>query len=59
MASPYLLLEFIAVCIYAILGARRSIFTYRPQIFQWLNRLSGTLLIGFGAMLAFVRCPPM
>lgn len=57
LGATFLLLELVAIGIYAALGARLGSATNGARGFKWFNRVSGTLMIGFGVMLAFVRRP--
>jgi threonine/homoserine/homoserine lactone efflux protein len=57
LGATFLVLELVAICIYAALGARLGTLANGAKAFRWLNRISGTLMIGFGVMLAFVRRP--
>jgi threonine/homoserine/homoserine lactone efflux protein len=57
LGATFLLLELIAIAIYAAIGARLGTFTNAAGRFRWFNRASGTLMIGFGLLLAFLRRP--
>jgi len=57
LGATFLLLELIAIAIYAAIGARLGTFTNAAGRFRWFNRVSGTLMIGFGLLLAFLRRP--
>ncbi|SAL74568.1 lysine exporter protein LysE/YggA [Caballeronia terrestris] len=57
LGATFLLLELVAIAIYAALGARLGSVTNGARGFKWFNRVSGALMIGFGVMLAFVRRP--
>lgn len=57
LGATFLLLELIAIAIYAAIGARLGSFTNAAGRFRWFNRASGTLMIGFGLLLAFLRRP--
>ena len=57
LGTTFLLLELVAIAIYAALGARLGTLTHSAQRFRWLNRVSGAAMIGFGLILAFVRRP--
>jgi threonine/homoserine/homoserine lactone efflux protein len=59
LGATFLLLELVAIFIYAQLGARLGTLSRGARGFAWFNRISGTLMIGFGVMLAFVRRPAM
>jgi threonine/homoserine/homoserine lactone efflux protein len=57
LGATFLLLELVAIAIYAAIGARLGTFANNAQGFRWFNRASGTLMIGFGLVLAFLRRP--
>ena len=53
----FLLLELVAIAIYAALGTRLRAITGNASRFRTLNRISGGLMIGFGVMLALASRP--
>ncbi len=57
LGVTFLLLELAAIAIYAVIGARLRSLTTNPNGFVWLNRASGSLMIGFGVLLATLRRP--
>ncbi|MDR5738685.1 MULTISPECIES: LysE family translocator [unclassified Caballeronia] len=57
LGTIFLLLELVAIVIYAALGARLTSLSRGARRLGWFNRASGALMIGFGLMLAFVRRP--
>jgi len=57
LGTTFLLLELVAIGIYAALGARLGAVAHRTQAFRWLNRVSGSMMIGFGVTLALLRRP--
>ncbi|MCI1695573.1 LysE family translocator [Aneurinibacillus aneurinilyticus] len=57
MGIIYLILEAAAVAIYALVGARLGAYVKSANAFRWINRLSGSLMITFGVLLAFARKP--
>jgi threonine/homoserine/homoserine lactone efflux protein len=57
LGAIFLLLELVAIIIYATLGARLGTLSSGARGFRWFNRVSGSLMIGFGIMLAFIRRP--
>ena len=57
LGATFLLLELVAIVIYAALGARLRSLSRGARGFTWFNRVSGALMIGFGVMLTFVRRP--
>lgn len=57
LGATFLVLELVAIAVYALIGARLRFITANPQGFVWLNRASGSLMVGFGMLLAVVRRP--
>lgn len=57
LGATFLLLEGVAIGIYAALGARLGAVANQPRVFRWLNRVSGSMMIGFGVTLALLRRP--
>jgi threonine/homoserine/homoserine lactone efflux protein len=57
LGATFLMLELVAIAIYALIGARLRFITVNPKGFIWLNRISGSLMVGFGMLLALVRRP--
>jgi threonine/homoserine/homoserine lactone efflux protein len=57
LGATFLVLELVAIAAYALIGARLRFITASPKGFVWLNRASGSLMIGFGMLLAVVRRP--
>ncbi|PUA19336.1 LysE family translocator [Glaciimonas sp. PCH181] len=57
LGATFLLLELVAIAIYALIGARLRIFTNSAKGFRWFNRVSGSMMIAFGVVLAFLRRP--
>lgn len=57
LGAIFLLLELVAIIIYAALGPRLGTLSRGARGFKWFNRVSGSLMIGFGIMLAFIRRP--
>jgi len=57
LGATFLAFELVAIAIYAMLGARLGALGGRRSGLRWFNRASGTLMIVFGAMLAFVKRP--
>lgn len=51
------MLELVAIVTYAVIGARLRSLATNPKGFMWLNRASGSLMIGFGVLLAMLRRP--
>ncbi len=57
IGATYLLLELVAITIYAAIGARLGSITTSARGFVWFNRVTGSMMIGFGILLAFLRRP--
>ena len=61
LGVSFLVLEVVAMAIYAAIGARLGSVVMGGSkggsAFRWFNRASGSLMICFGLMLAFVRRP--
>lgn len=57
LGATFLMLELVAIAIYALIGARLRFLIVNPKGFVWLNRISGSLMIGFGTWLALLRRP--
>lgn len=57
LGTTFLGLELVAIAIYSVIGARLRFLTTNPKGFVWLNRASGSLMVGFGILLALVRRP--
>ncbi|WP_147182206.1 MULTISPECIES: LysE family translocator [Alphaproteobacteria] len=53
----FLLLELAAIAIYSLIGSHLGRFATNSKAFSWMNRLSGGMMIAFGAMLALARRP--
>jgi threonine/homoserine/homoserine lactone efflux protein len=63
-ASSYLLLgltflvfELVAIALYALLGARMRRLADGSRAMRCFNRVSGSMMVGFGLILAFTRRP--
>lgn len=57
IGATYLVLEMVAITIYAAIGARLGSVTTSARGFVWFNRVTGSMMIGFGILLAFLRRP--
>lgn len=57
VGAVFLVFEVIAVFLYAVLGHRLNRLSRNKNVFGWLNRLSGTTMIGFGVALLLTRRP--
>ncbi|WP_193557368.1 LysE family translocator [Microvirga pakistanensis] len=55
LGMVFLMLEVVAVLLYAVLGHRLNRLSRNRTVFGWLNRLSGATMIGFGVALLFTR----
>lgn len=53
----FLVLEIVAVFLYAMLGHRLNRLSRNKGAFNWLNRISGATMIGFGVALLLTRRP--
>lgn len=57
LGALFLVFEMCAVILYAIAGRHLGRLADHPKAAQWLNRTSGSMMIGFGLLLAFARKP--
>ncbi|MEW6343747.1 MAG: LysE family translocator [Paraburkholderia sp.] len=57
LGSTFLVLELVAIAIYAVIGSRLGMLANGSRGFRWFNRVSGSVMIGFGVLLAFLRRP--
>ena len=57
LGSTFLMFELVAIAIYAVIGARLGTLANGSRGFGWFNRVSGSVMIGFGLLLAFLRRP--
>jgi len=57
LGAIFLLLELVAIALYAALGARLGKLANKARALRWLNRASGLSMIGFGTALALLRRP--
>jgi threonine/homoserine/homoserine lactone efflux protein len=53
----FLMFEVVAIVAYAFIGAKLGRFILNSNGLKWFNRVSGTLMIGFGLALMFTRKP--
>lgn len=51
----FLLLEVIAIAVYAYVGTRLSGVMQNARGLRWINRISGSMMIGFGVLLAMAK----
>ncbi|PWR23993.1 LysE family translocator [Zavarzinia compransoris] len=57
LGATFLVLEAVAIALYALIGARLGAAMARGRAMAWFNRISGSLMILFGVLLAFTRRP--
>lgn len=57
LGATFLVLEAVAVLLYAVLGSRLNRLRRNRNVFGWLNKLSGMTMIGFGIALLLTRRP--
>ncbi|RZL97542.1 MAG: LysE family translocator [Variovorax sp.] len=57
LGATFLVLETVAIALYALLGARMRTLARGGRALRWFNRASGGTMIGFGLLLAVARRP--
>jgi len=57
LGATFLVLELVAISVYAVIGARLGTLVSSSRGLRWFNRVSGSTMIGFGLLLAFLRRP--
>jgi threonine/homoserine/homoserine lactone efflux protein len=57
MGVTFLVLETVAMLAYAAIGTRLKLVTRNARAFGWFNRISGSMMILFGALLILARRP--
>lgn len=57
LGLSFLALEMVAIALYALLGARVRRLARGGPAMRWFNRASGSMMIGFGLLLAAARRP--
>ena len=57
LGTTFLLLEVVAIALYAMLGARMRRLANGSRAMRWFNKASGSMMVGFGLLLAFTRRP--
>jgi threonine/homoserine/homoserine lactone efflux protein len=57
LGATFLALETVAIALYALLGARMRTLARDGRAMRWFNRASGSMMIGFGLLLAAARRP--
>jgi len=57
LGLTFLVFELVAIALYALLGARMRRLANGSRAMRWFNRVSGSMMVGFGLILAFTRRP--
>jgi threonine/homoserine/homoserine lactone efflux protein len=57
LGATFLGFELIAIVIYSFIGAKLGRYIRNGRTLKWFNRVSGTMMIGFGLALMFARRP--
>lgn len=57
LGLSFLVLEVVAIALYALLGARVRRLARGGPAMRWFNRASGSMMVGFGLLLAAARRP--
>ena len=57
LGVTFLVFELVAIALYALLGARMRRLANGSRAMRWFNRVSGSMMVGFGLILAFTRRP--
>jgi threonine/homoserine/homoserine lactone efflux protein len=57
LGLTFLVFELVAIALYALLGARMRRLANGSRAMRWFNRMSGSMMVGFGLILAFTRRP--
>ena len=57
LGATFLVLELVAIAIYAAIGARLGTLANGVGGLRWFNRVSGSIMICFGLLLALLRRP--
>lgn len=57
LGSIFLVLELVAIAVYAYAGTRLSGVMRHARGLRWINRISGATMIAFGAVLALAKRP--
>lgn len=57
LGATFLVFEVFAIMVYSFIGARLGRYIRNGRILKWFNRMSGTMMIGFGLALMFTRRP--
>lgn len=57
LGLTFLVFEVVAIALYAQLGARMRRLADGSRAMRWFNRISGSMMVGFGLLLALTRRP--
>ena len=57
LGVTFLVFELVAIALYALLGARMRRLANGSRAMRWFNKVSGSMMVGFGLLLAFTRRP--
>ncbi|MDQ0611314.1 threonine/homoserine/homoserine lactone efflux protein [Variovorax sp. W1I1] len=57
LGATFLVFELVAIALYAMLGARMRRLANGSRAMRWFNKVSGSMMVGFGLILALTRRP--
>ncbi|MDQ0036287.1 threonine/homoserine/homoserine lactone efflux protein [Variovorax boronicumulans] len=57
LGATFLVFELVAIALYALLGARMRRLANGSRAMRWFNKVSGSMMVGFGLILALTRRP--
>ncbi|MDP9893371.1 threonine/homoserine/homoserine lactone efflux protein [Variovorax boronicumulans] len=57
LGTTFLVFELVAIALYAMLGARMRRLANGSRAMRWFNKVSGSMMVGFGLILALTRRP--
>jgi len=57
LGVTFLVFELVAIALYALLGARMRRLANGSRAMRWFNKVSGSMMVGFGLLLALTRRP--
>jgi len=57
LGVTFLVFELVAIALYALLGARMRRLANGSRAMRWFNKVSGSMMVGFGFLLALTRRP--
>lgn len=57
LGATFLVFELVAIALYALLGARMRRLANGSRAMRWFNKVSGSMMVGFGLLLALTRRP--